>query len=166
MKTIIGNKLSNNVLGERTTVEVDELSIETTKHPDLYSSESPLYSDTLRYDGLACIVLVTSAGFDAGNFAKIEVNGEQVKLKKNASNHYRGLHIVVVDPSSGSVVEAQVFDTYKCSKGLDDFIRKGVAFGHFVVAASQDDCVTNLSSTAKDWFQAMGSKAITQLKYR
>ena len=61
---------------------------------------------------------------------------------------------------------AEVFDTYKSSKELDHFIRKGVPFGHFVIVACQDECVTNLSLTAKDWFRAMGSKAITQLKYR
>ena len=39
-----------------------------------------------------------SAGFKAGNFAKIKINNKPVKVKVNESNNYRGLHIVIINP--------------------------------------------------------------------
>ena len=58
------------------------------------------------------VCMAESAGFDNGNFAKITINGEQVKLDPNEHGHNRGLHIVVVNPEDGKIELAQVFDTY------------------------------------------------------
>ena len=37
---------------------------------------------------------------------------------------------------------------------------------HYILAVCKDDCVTNLSSTAKQWFTDIGSIEINNLKYR
>lgn len=95
------------------------------------------------------MIQAKSAGFEAGNFAQILLNGSEVKLQKNEQNIERGLHIVVVDPSNGEVQFGKVFDTYKSSHELDSFISSPIDDGHIVVAACRDDCVTNLSSQAK-----------------
>ena len=47
---------------------------------------------------------------------------------------------------------AKVFDTYKSSDELDKFIDSGIPKGSIVVASCMDDCVSNLSSKAKNWF--------------
>ena len=57
-----------------------------------------------------------------GNFATITINGVPILLEPNTSSHFRGLHIVVINASSGEVVLAKVFDTYESSKQLEDLI--------------------------------------------
>ena len=45
-------------------------------------------------------------------------------MPKGIVNHKRGLHIVVLNANNLSIEVAQVFDTYKSSKKLDEFIDK------------------------------------------
>lgn len=56
-----------------------------------------------------------SSGYNGGNFALIRINGKIVKVEKNEHNHYRGLHIVVINPKNFKVVFSKVFDTNKPS---------------------------------------------------
>lgn len=60
-----------------------------------------------------------SAGYEAGNYAKIMVNDHEVFCEKNEHNHFRGLHIVVIHPKNGVVMFSQVFDTYKTTKAFE-----------------------------------------------
>ena len=68
------------------------------------------------------VVHVISAGFDSDNIAKILINDNLIEVEKNESGHLRGLHIVVISPINGKVISAKVFDTYKSSAGLNDFL--------------------------------------------
>lgn len=45
-------------------------------------------------------------------------------------------------------------------------IEKDIEDGHIVIAACNDDCVTNLNHLGKQWFANMGSYEINYLKYR
>ena len=90
-----------------------------------------------------------------------------MELHDNADFNQRGLHIIVINPNDGEVEFGEVFDTYKSSFELDQFINFDVIpDGHIVVAACQDDCITALSETGKSWFSDMGSKEINNLQYR
>lgn len=51
-----------------------------------------------------------------------------------------------------------VFDTYDSSKYLNNYIDNYVSEGQIVAAACKDECVTNLSEKATNWFKEMGSK--------
>ena len=82
------------------------------------------------------------------------------------NGHYRGLHIVVINPSNGAIDTAEVFDTYESCKLLDDFIEDEIPKGRIIVAACKDECVTKLSEKAKKWLAGMGSKKIMDLEYR
>ena len=76
----------------------------------------------------------------------------------NENNNLRGLHIVIINPTDGKVLEARAFDTYKSSSALNDFIEKGnISMGHIIVAACKDDCVSKLSNRVDAWFKKMGS---------
>ena len=87
-----------------------------------------------------------SAGFDAGNFATITRNNELLKVERNENKHYRGLHIVIINPENGKVECAKVFDTYKSSACIDNFLFNiDLPEGYIVVAACKDDCVTKMS---------------------
>ena len=93
--------------------------------------------------------------------ATITIDNEPVVVScPNASNNYRGLHIVVINPHNGQVSNATVFDTYKSSATLEIFIKDKVPQGHIVVAASKDECVRKLSDSVKMWFMDMGSEEV------
>ena len=95
------------------------------------------------------------------------VNNTLVEVEKNENNHYRGLHIVMIEPKTGNTEFAQAFDTYKNSTGLDKFIdEREIPEGHIIVAACQDDCATALSGSAKQWLADMGAGEIWNLGYR
>lgn len=42
------------------------------------------------------IVGAASAGFHAGNYARITIDGKMVNMTKNAQGDDRGMHIVVI----------------------------------------------------------------------
>ena len=54
---------------------------------------------------------------------------------------------------------AKVFDTYD-DEGLDfdRFVKQPLLDGLIVIAACKDDCTSNLSDNAKQWFADMGSQ--------
>ena len=90
-----------------------------------------------------------SAGFYGGNKVKITMNDKEIYCDLNGSIDYRGLHIVIVNPSSGEVISANVFDTYISSKSFEKFIATEVLDGSIVVAACKDECTKNLSQVCK-----------------
>ena len=58
------------------------------------------------------LILAQSAGFNGGNYAKITINNTLILTKNNENDHSRGLHIVIMNPQTGKIESAQVFDTY------------------------------------------------------
>ena len=40
-------------------------------------------------------------------------------MNPNSSGHYRGLHIVVINPLTGHIITKQVFDTHISSEELN-----------------------------------------------
>ena len=70
-------------------------------------------------------------------------------MLQNDHGHFRGLHMVVINPTNGKIETAKVFDTYITSEGIDDFITREMPEGWIVVAACKDECVTQLSQRAK-----------------
>lgn len=109
---------------------------------------------------------VSSSGYEGGNFAKIVLNDFNVEIARNENHHFRGLHVVIFDPQAGTVVLAKAFDTYKTSEEFELHIVKEFPPGLIVAAACMDECITNLSEKAKQWFEDLGSKEIRNLEYR
>ena len=97
---------------------------------------------------------------DKKGLSLIKVNGEYIEMCPNRMGHYRGLHIVVINTPTGEFEYAKVFDTYKSSSSIDEFINQDFTPGHIVLAACMDQCVNNLSYEANHWFWKMGSKEI------
>ena len=44
-----------------------------------------------------------SAGFDGGNYAQITINDVPIQVERSETNKYRGLHIIIINPSNGQV---------------------------------------------------------------
>ena len=74
--------------------------------------------------------------------------------------------MVIIDSENGSVLAAEIFDTYKSSDEFDEFIMDDIKVGHIVVAACSDDCFKSLSEEGIAWFTDMGSKEILKLRYQ
>lgn len=74
-------------------------------------------------------------------------------MEANEHNHYRGLHIVIINPQDDEIVAAKIFDTYNASRSFDDFIQKQIPHGHIVVAACMDDCISALSQKGYMWLE-------------
>ena len=65
---------------------------------------------------------VFSSGFMGTDHAEIGIDNIGIEMDPNESGHFRGLHIVVINPFTGEVEWCQVFDTYKSSKNLNEAI--------------------------------------------
>ena len=115
------------------------------------------------------LIKVESAGFTSGNFAMITMNDVPVEVPNNQNDHQRGLHVLIMDPSSEQALISIIFDTYESSYSLDHFINTYVSRipeGHIVIAACKDDCSTHMSQQAKQWLADMGSQEVWNLQYR
>lgn len=67
--------------------------------------------------------------------------------------HYRGLHIVVINPHNGEIQAKRVFDTYKSCEAFENYIKeKSIPDGSIVVAACKDDMATCMSWDCYEWF--------------
>ena len=116
------------------------------------------------------VIQAVSAGYNAGNFAKITINDILINPEAKASDigrTNRGLHVIIMDSADGSISLCLVFDTYKSSDEFEDWISKNnVNEGMIVIAACKDDCTTNMSLKVIKWFKDMGSQEITKIRYR
>ena len=72
------------------------------------------------------VIQASSAGNLGGDYAKITINGTAIDVERNEHNHYRGLHVVVINPLDYKVEVAKVFDTYITSDSLNAFIEGGI----------------------------------------
>ena len=95
---------------------------------------------------------------DSTNIAQITINNQIVSVEKNENGHFRGLHIVVVDPLNGEVQSANVYDTYAKQNVFEAFIKSNeIKDGSIVVAACKDECTAGLTYNSKQWLANMGS---------
>ena len=78
-----------------------------------------------------------------GNYAKIKINDEQIKLNPNTNGTDHGLHIVVLK-AGGKVKSSQIFATNESSHDLDTFIDT-LTSNDIIIASSLNDCTTKLS---------------------
>ena len=76
---------------------------------------------------------------------------------KGSTNLENGLHVVVINPSSGEVEAAKVLDADTSKEAFDDYIMNEMTDEKIVVAASNEHCATTLSQEVRTWFEDMGS---------
>ena len=87
------------------------------------SSRPPVKQITESIGKNLIVCKAMSAGFHAGDYAKIFVNDKQIDCGKNEHGTKRGLHIVLLDKDTGVLEKAKVFDTYKTSTNINKFIK-------------------------------------------
>ena len=92
------------------------------------------------------------------------MNDAQVFISMNENCQHRGLHLAVINESTGVAELARCYDTHATSEALEAFIDSPLPEGRIIAAACAGDCAVALSEKVKKWFQDMGSEEITKLK--
>jgi hypothetical protein len=108
------------------------------------------------------IIRAQSGGYNAGNFARAEINGNVL-----AANT-RGLHVWAIDRHEKLLLEHASFDTHISADESEDLVQfiRSLAPGLIVVMASKDDFTEHLSKEAVDALKSLGAQKIDQVKYR
>jgi len=107
-------------------------------------------------------VRVESAGFLEKTSASIWLNHAPLQVGG------RGIHVVVIDEGSGSVLAQQRFDTYDSpseSQRLSTLLNNLPA-GRVVAMAIEDEGTTSLTEEARRAIEALGSRLIRQVGFR
>ncbi|KAJ1924028.1 hypothetical protein IWQ60_005491 [Tieghemiomyces parasiticus] len=119
-------------------------------------------TDLFAADKTELSISVQSAGFSAGNFARIDVN----RTGLPAAN--RGINVVVLDPVEKSVAETVSFDTHLSEADAQEFADfvNGLEPHMVFIMAVKDDAAERLTPEARQAVEALGSHMIGQLGYR
>ncbi|KAJ1556466.1 Cell surface hyaluronidase [Cladochytrium tenue] len=112
-------------------------------------------------------ITVQSAGFNDGNFVKIDVRRDG-NLLKLSDNYSRGINAVALDPLDGSILDCRNFDTHASSEASEEFALfvESLEPQTLVVLAIQDEGSENLSDVAITSCELLGAEKIRQIKYR
>lgn len=108
------------------------------------------------------VVRAQSGGYNAGNFARAEINGTTLTA------HTRGLHVWVIDRHEKLVLQHASFDTHIShdeSEDLARFVRE-LTPGLIVVMASKDDFTEHLTKDAVEALKTLGAQEIDHVNYR
>ncbi|MCU0644032.1 MAG: C25 family cysteine peptidase [bacterium] len=107
-------------------------------------------------------MLVESAGYTDGNFARIAINSVSVV------EQHRGHNLVVVSPSTGQVLTQRSFDTWLSqdeANAMANFIASQKN-GTYVLAAIKDDGSFNMNEAAYQSLESIGSQYCRNVKFR
>jgi len=90
---------------------------------------------------------VNSAGFKAGNYAKIKINGKNV-LKGTGK---RGMNVVGLDPQSHNIILKKAYDTYGDAYASDKMLNDlgKLPNGAVVAIAVKDEATKKLSGKVR-----------------
>lgn len=134
------------------------LMLSTTNNdvlPEKENSYIPLLSNTLS-------IKAQSAGYFAGNFAKVEINGAVMQASS------RGIHVWVIDRNENIILERASFDTHISKEESQEFAKflKWIASGMVIIIASKDEFIENLTKDAITALEQLGSSKINDVEYR
>ncbi|KAI9362214.1 glycosyl hydrolases family 15-domain-containing protein [Pilaira anomala] len=108
------------------------------------------------------VIRAQSGGYNAGNFARVEINGNVLSATT------RGLHVWAIDRLEKVVLEHASFDTHISTDESEDLVQfiRSLEQGLIVVMASKDDFTEHLSKEAIDVLKSLGASKIENVKYR
>ena len=135
------------------------------EEPHLYSTAIGTTITLSSADAAYTSLIVKSAGFSVGNFAKFVVNGKILRI----TTHYgRGLQVAIINETSNNILHKQYFDTYGSSTAAPSFVNliNSLPNGRVVAIAIRDEGIARLSEAAKRAIEGLGSKYIRQVRFR
>jgi len=127
-----------------------------------YGSEESVNFGCSRIERAPAMVKVMSAGKFVGNYARIEIDGNEIIFSGD-----RGLNVVVMN-EYGSIISTQSFDTHISSNNAEGFVSfiSGLEDGSWVLISVRDEASNNLTPDAKNAIKSLGSNKIDSLGYR
>lgn len=115
-------------------------------------------------------VSASSAGFDDGNKADIQVNSKSVfgTVAGGPTESRRGMNVAVIDENYGNVLSLEVFDTAESRSANSNFLDflQEIPKGRILAIAVQENAGRFLSTGTKVFLTELGSKRIGDLEYR
>ena len=111
-------------------------------------------------------ISVESCGQHDDKCATVKINGISVNILTN--RHSSGLHVVVLNQTSGAVTHREVHDTSAVVNQLSDHFANFIASQHsgtIVAIAIKDRAIDNLSERAKKACESIGSALIRQVRH-
>ena len=114
-------------------------------------------------------ISVESCGQHGKNCATIKINGTAVDIP-NDDGYSRGLHVVVVNQTSGAVIHREVYDTSAEISVKPPSVHfanliASQSNGTIVAIAIKDEAIDNLSEQAKKACESIGSALISQVRH-
>jgi hypothetical protein len=169
VKSLLGQILTAQETVSLTSNNRSRLSLRM-KHLSAQSSETLVKKDSLnelKETPRSVTVFALSAGFRAGNYAKIEIQLDEKPTTVDMP-YGRGLNVCLIDPIDGSILETASFDTHVSKDESDEFARliDFIEPGVISVVCCRDDCYENLTEAAKVACESMGSSIIRDVSYR
>ncbi|KAI8642661.1 glycosyl hydrolases family 15-domain-containing protein [Parasitella parasitica] len=136
--------------------------VPSLKLPPLKKKGNSEITDIADQDKDVIVIRAQSGGYNAGNFARAEINGNVL-----AANT-RGLHVWAIDRLEKLVLEHASFDTHISTDESDDLVQfiRNLTTGLIVVMASKDDFTEHLTRDAIDALKSLGAQKIDNVKYR
>ncbi|KAI7862430.1 glycosyl hydrolases family 15-domain-containing protein [Spinellus fusiger] len=113
-------------------------------------------------DPTKLVIRAQSAGYMAGNFARVEINGNAMFATS------RGLHVWAIDRQQKIMLEHASFDTHISTEESEAFTKfiEWLQPGMLIIIASRDDFSEHLTVEAIKALEHLGSQCIRDIKYR
>ncbi|KAI8393300.1 glycosyl hydrolases family 15-domain-containing protein [Radiomyces spectabilis] len=113
-------------------------------------------------DDSQIVIKVQAAGYNAGNFARVEVNSYVMEAAS------RGIHVWAVDVHEKLIIENASFDTHISREESEDFSKfiESLHPGIIVIIAGRDDFTEHLTPDAVEIMEHLGAKKIRNVQYR
>ncbi|KAJ3112618.1 hypothetical protein HDU96_004369 [Phlyctochytrium bullatum] len=137
--------------------------------PSVNATETARKGDIIAAQGLPSTLTLSlqSAGFSAGNYAKVELirDGKPVEL---SASYGRGLNVFLIDSLDGSIVETASFDTHVSADESAEFVKfiEWTEPGMIVAIVLKDDGGEHLTEAARETCESLGSTRIREVGYR
>jgi len=116
------------------------------------------------------VLHVESAGFNAGAFASLIVNGAVVTPAPYGadSTGQQGMYVAEIHERSGEVVSAYHFNTFSYSSHADALAAflDTIPPGRIILAAVVDDAANRLTQPAVEGLESAGSRYVSSLQFR
>ncbi|KAL1919737.1 uncharacterized protein VTP21DRAFT_1668 [Calcarisporiella thermophila] len=108
------------------------------------------------------VIRARSAGYVAGNYAHIEINGVIMPVSS------RGLNVVVLDVGRSAILETANFDTHISQDEAKDLVNliECLDQNTVVVICGKDECSEQLTESARAACESLGSAKVREVGYR
>ncbi|KAI8900409.1 glycosyl hydrolases family 15-domain-containing protein [Globomyces pollinis-pini] len=113
------------------------------------------------------VISAQSGGFDAGDFANIEIQADDLPISFPFP-FGRGLNMIALDPYDGNIIDAGCFDLHSSEAESEIFAQRieSLDDGVIVAIAAKDDFFKKIRESAIKGCESIGSQHIRNVQFR